>query len=322
MKCSNCGMELSTSSRRCIRCGKEVMQGFNYRNMEKELVNTVIEEEIMTDMPEKKVFYKKPAEEEPEEEPVKGKQWGKLGAALLVCAAVFAGAVFGLQSFSDEYVYGNTQAEYQNCLALMAQEDYAGALASAEALLKEDEENLEYLALKNIICQKTEDNEAQMEVLHQIIAADVDNYPAYEQLLQLYLQRDDNQAEIAKLAEDAPNSVIADMLKAYIVDAPYLELTPGVYDTSQQLEITSEDGHDIYYTLDGASPIEHGMRYSQPITLEQGHYTVKAVCCNESGIYGEEATGEYQIGISAENSMDTGSYTDAWSGQGDSIDSY
>lgn len=322
MKCSNCGMELSASSRRCIRCGKEVLQDFNYRNMEKELVNTVIEEEIMTDMPQKNVLYKKPAEEEPEEEPVKGKQWGKLGAALLISAAAFAGITFGLKSFSDTYAYGTAEAEYQNCLTMMAKEDYTEALASAEALLKEDEASLEYLALKNIICQKTEDKEAQMEVLRQIIASDVDNYPAYEQLLQLCLQREDNQIEIAKLAEDAPNSVIASMLKAYIVDAPYLELTPGVYDTSQQLEITSEDGHDIYYTLDGSSPIEHGVRYSQPIILEQGRYSVKAVCCNKSGIYGEEASGEYQIGILSDNVTDTGSYTDAWSGQADGSDGY
>lgn len=315
MKCANCGMELSASDKKCVRCGREVSQGFNYRNMENELVNTVIEEEIMTNMSEKSVLYRsqkqqeEPETEEDEEKEEKTKkQWGRLGAALLIGTAVFQGILFGLRSFSDEYVYGKTETEYQNCLTLLAKEDYEGALKSVDSLLLEDEGNLEYLSLKNTICQNTGDSGTQMEVLKQILAADADNYPAYEQLLQLYLAEEDSQQEIVKLAENAPNSVISSMLKAYIVEAPYLELTPGVYDTSQLLEITSEDGHNIYYTLDGSSPLENGVLYYTPIVLEPGHYTVTAVCRNENGVYGEETSGEYQIGIQTENGAYAGGY--------------
>ena len=141
-------------------------------------------------------------------------------------------------------------------------------------------------------------------MLKKIIAADEDNYQAYEKLLELYLA-DEKQDEIKKLAENAPNAVIASMLKEYLVDAPYLELTPGVYDTVQELSITSEGEHSIYYTLDGTSPQENGTLYTNPILLEQDHfYTVKAVCKNERGTYGDEAFGEYQIGINAVRSVE------------------
>ena len=299
MKCSKCGMELPDSCTVCSRCGSEISRDFNYNNMERELLNTVLEEEAINGMSENSMLdqHKEPEDETMYEE-VK-KQPGKLAAAFVVSAAVVAGTVFFLRSFSTDFEYEKTEAEYQNCLTMMAKENYKEALESVEILLKENADSLEYLALKNTICEKSGDSASQLKVLKKIIAADEDNYQAYEKLLELYLA-DEKQDEIKKLAENAPNAVIASMLKEYLVDAPYLELTPGVYDTVQELSITSEGEHSIYYTLDGTSPQENGTLYTNPILLEQDHfYTVKAVCKNERGTYGDEAFGEYQIGINA-----------------------
>lgn len=303
MKCANCGMELSPSSKTCIRCGSMIEKAFNYQNMEKELLNTVMEDEDMAGMPEKSLLYQENSLsdddlEEPEGEPEK--QWGKLAVSLLLCGVLLAGGVFGLQRFPTEYTYGKTEAEYRNCLDLMAKQDYTNALASVDLLLEEDGDNLAYLALKNTICTKSGDEKAQISVLNKIIEQDVDNYQAYEQLLQLYLTKD-NQAKISKLAAEAPNKIIASMLRSYLVEAPYLELTPGVYDTGQTLAISSESGYAIYYTLDGSSPEKEGILYQEPLFLEQGHYTVTAVCRNEHGVYGQEESGEYQIGISTDS---------------------
>ncbi|MCI8448523.1 MAG: zinc-ribbon domain-containing protein [Eubacterium sp.] len=304
MKCPKCGTDLPDSSQLCTKCGSEVSQNFNYSNMENELLNTVLEEEAINGMSEKSMLYQQqePDDDDYEEEfygKESKKQPGRLAAALLTSAAVFAGAVFFLRTFPTEITYKKIESEYQNCLKLMSQKDYEEAAKYVERLLDEDAENLEYLALKNTICEKTGSSKSQMKVLKKIIAADADNYAAYEQLLQLYLAKD-NLNEIKKMSEDAPNAAIAAMLKAYLVDAPYLELTPGVYDTIQELVITSEGGHEIYYTLDGSSPKENGTLYTGPILLEQDHfYTVKAVCKNSRGSYGDESFGEYQIGINA-----------------------
>lgn len=327
MKCSNCGAEIPASSRRCSQCKKAVPQDFNYNNMEKELLNTVLEEEAIDGISGKSALYQRRTEREhskteaeknqyeleedeesgdEEEEAVK-KQPGKLAAALLAGAAVFAGTVFFLQTFSTDFEYNKKETGYQNCLEYMAQEDYTGALRSVELLLQEEKDSLEYLALKNTICEKSGDKKTQEEVLNRIIAADKDNYQAYEKLLALYLDREDQEA-IVKLADQAPNSAVAAMLKEYLVEAPYLELTPGVYGSSQSLVITSENGNSIYYTLDGSSPQERGVLYVAPIPLELDRfYSVRAVCKNERGAYGEESAGEYQIGINAVNNTVTSS---------------
>lgn len=324
MKCSKCGKELSDSSQSCSRCGRAVSRDFNYSNMEKELLHTVWEEETVPDFSGSSLLYRQSAfgmqkksemresnhmnqmnqmnyaEEEPEEFK---KQPFKLAVSLIASAAVFAGAAFFLQTFPESYSYEETQAEYQNCLSMMAKEDYAQALKSADILLQKESDSLEYLALKNTICEKSGDSKTQEKVLQQIIAADKDNYQAYEKLLDIYVKAE-NQEEIVKLAEHAPNSVIAAMLEEYLIETPYLELTPGLYDASQTLAITSEKGNSIYYTLDGTSPQEKGILYTAPISLEQDRfYSVRAVCKNESGAYGDEAAGEYQIGINADRSF-------------------
>jgi len=305
MKCANCGAELSASARTCSRCGVELPQEFNYSNMEKELLNTVMEEETLHGITGRNTFYqdtdaKDSAENEADSFAPFEKKPGKLAAAFFAVAACLGCGAWFLQTFSTDYVYEKTQAAYQECLAGLAEEDYTLALRSVELLLQEDKKSLEYLALKNKICEDTQDVKEQRKVLKKIIALDEDNYQAYEQLLHIYLD-DGNTDAIKKLEAEAPNSVIAAMLCEYIVGPPYLELTPGVYDATQELAMSSEGGYDIYYTLDGSPPLEKGIRYMGPILLEQDHfYEIRAVCKNENGINGDESAGTYQIGISAD----------------------
>lgn len=319
-----------------MKCNETASQEFNYKNMEQELLHTVWEEETISGISGKSMLYGQQAElqtaadmkdqkgmrtirernqfgeiNEPEEsdyeDEIHQKQPGKLALAVLAGAAVFGGLTFFLQRFSTDYVYEKKEAEYVNCLKMMSEEDYSGALGSIDLLLKEESDSLAYLGLKNTICEKNGDSKLQKETLQKIISLDADNYQAYEKLLALYLE-DENQEGIEKLAADAPNSAIAAMLGEYLVDTPYLELTPGVYDANQTLAITSEGNNSIYYTLDGSSPQEKGVLYTAPIPLEQGYiYSVRAVCKNERGAYGEETSGEYQIGIDAVNRIsDTG----------------
>ena len=268
---------------------------FNYHNMENELLNTVMEDENMAGIPQNLMPYEEDDfEGEPEGEPTK--QWGKLAVSLVISVLLFGGLLYVLRRFPTEYSYGKTDTEYQNCLRLMSDGDYEAAGKSADLLLKQDKVSLAYLALRNIACEKTDDKETQLVILQQIVDKDPDNYLAYKQLLQLYLDQD-AMPEIAELAKNAPNSIIASMFKPYLIDAPYLELTPGNYDYSQVLVISAKSGYDIFYTVDGSSPMESGVPYTGPITLESGHYTVVAVCRNDKKVYSEEETGEYQIGL-------------------------
>lgn len=308
-----------------MKCIKE----FNYKNMEKELLHTVWEEETIHGISAATMLCEQPKQlqtpadskdrkgmrtmkkqnqleefgemEEMDEDELPQKQPAKLALSVLAAAAVFGGLTFFLHNFSTDYVYEKKEAQYLNCLEMMAKEDYPGALDSVNLLLKEESESLDYLGLKNTICEQSGDSKLQKETLQKIIRLDADNYQAYEKLLALYLEEED-QKGIEKLAADAPNSAIAAMLGEYLVDTPYLELTPGVYDASQTLVITSEGNNSIYYTLDGTSPQEKGTLYTMPVPLEKDYiYSVRAICKNERGAYGEETAGEYQIGIDAVN---------------------
>ncbi len=339
MRCSNCGEVLSPASRSCSRCGTAVSREFNYKNMEKELLHTVWEEEAIPGISGGTALYRQSVpkmqyqsgmkemnhmyetEENEDMEEVK-KQPFKLAVALLTGAAVFAGAAFYLRTLPDTYHYGKTETEYNHCLTLMAEGDYEGAAASIDLLLEQESDSLAYLALKNTICENSGDTKKQVKVLKKIIKADKDNYQAYERLLQIYV-KNKNQDAIVKLSEGAPNSAIAAMLDEYLIETPYLELTPGLYDSSQTLAISSEKGTSIYYTLDGSPPQENGVLYTAPFALQQDRfYSVRAVCKNENGAYGEETSGDYQIGIDADPNIsvtqigepavypDSGTYTD------------
>ena len=65
MKCSKCGMELPDSCTVCSRCGSEISRDFNYNNMERELLNTVLEEEAINGMSENSMLdqHKEPEDE-------------------------------------------------------------------------------------------------------------------------------------------------------------------------------------------------------------------------------------------------------------------
>ena len=261
---------------------------FNFHNMEEELVHTVMEDEEFSSLSGGQVI-------EPSEDSVRKKSPGKFAVALIVSAGILGGAVYGLHVMPTDYAYGQTEALYQECLGAIADSDWQTANALTDELLEQDKANLQYLALKNTILETMGDTDAQVDVLKKIIDADTDNNPAYVSLLQIYVNQN-NQAGIVELADKAPNASLSKLLKEYLVDTPYFSIDPGVYTYSQELEILFPDDLNVYYTLDGTSPIERGRLYVDPIPLEEGLITVNAVCCNENGIYGEVLSGEYQIG--------------------------
>lgn len=50
---------------------------------------------------------------------------------------------------------------------------------------------------------------------------------------------------------------------------PKLSANSGLYEQKFFLEITAEDGQDIYYTLDGSKPTKHSSRYRKPIEISK-----------------------------------------------------
>lgn len=78
-----------------------------------------------------------------------------------------------------------------------------------------------------------------------------------------------------------------------IPDLPVFALKSGLYTEPVTLELTANQGADIYYTLDGSVPDESSQLYQEPIILDQTT-TVSAIAIT-GGKQSEVATERYEI---------------------------
>lgn len=133
----------------------------------------------------------------------------------------------------------------------------------------------------------------------------------------------DGQWEIKTCSPGVTNAVSATPVKA-----PVLSVEPGFYDEEFYLEIFSEEGTEIYYTLDGSDPTKEAVLYDQPVLVydksnEENKYrsiknvtrdwkqnelgvepvdkgfVIRAAAVNEEGQFSDIVTGTYFINMNA-----------------------
>ena len=85
-------------------------------------------------------------------------------------------------------------------------------------------------------------------------------------------------------------------------------LESGNYRTCSTVALTSPDGYDIYYTMDGTIPTKSSLFYNNEIQLQYGFNCIKAVAFSEQGVSGEVLMLRY--GIANEIERGYGSITD------------
>ena len=110
----------------------------------------------------------------------------------------------------------------------------------------------------------------------------------------------ENTDAILSLSEAVDDS-LKDLFADYQVEGPQFSLKSGSFENAQILQMLSTKGYEIYYTVDGSDPKERGLRYTEPVKLDENNktYTVKAVCKNEKGVYSEVTEANYKILIPA-----------------------
>lgn len=121
----------------------------------------------------------------------------------------------------------------------------------------------------------------------------------------------------------------ADKVQSIYVEKPVFSLEPGFYSGMQFIELQSEDGLDIYYTLDGSEPTIDSLLYTDPIivynkstdpnglssrmdvsTVYHFRYVpdelvdkinvIRAIAVDQDGNVSEVATGSYVIDLNPE----------------------
>jgi hypothetical protein len=240
-----------------------------------------------------------PSEEETErQEPEAEPQTGGMALPVLLVLAGFA--LFLLLAF----VLRANQAESETADAMVQalaenRMDDAIREASEDAVFSAQTEPLFMLAW---LYGQDGQTDMQIRTLEQILASEQDNIYACRNLIHIYVAQNDFES-LHELYGRYADGSLAGLFSDYLLEPPRIMAEEERYFSGDTLMIEAEPGQNIYYTMDGSSPITDGTLYYAPIVLAAGEYTLQAVACNEKGYYSTVSTcrlsveERYQLGM-------------------------
>lgn len=312
MKCSKCGKVVSLGDIYCSQCGSEIQIVPDF-NVFGDDISDVIQQKENTRGNE----TKEQKEEINKEQEKKVKDNRKknitilcisLGVisfiAIVLVASIFITSKKNSKSFN--YNFSRAEEYYENGML-------SEALEFVNYALNADSDNVYAGILKAEILEKQDKYDYAIEVLKDIIAAHPDNLKAYNLIIKYCIEISDYET-IAELADKVKDEAIYALFEDYIAEAPKFSLKAGNYDQEKRLTITTNDEAIIYYTIDGTSPKNFGILYTDEIVLGEGVTTVRAYATNEHGVMSEEVEATYIIAVSLpdkpEVSVPSGTYTE------------
>lgn len=293
MKCTKCGEEIKTGNLYCSKCGAEVQIVSAYN---------VMEDEFFLDFQnhEMGVTGRKRT---PDPSCVIQKK------NLYICTLVALIGFFVLLvvAFLVRMNAGKIPRVYEQRDELL----FVQALADADMKEAEDfllqkladtPDNLNGRFWLAWFYGREGKQEKQIETLQQILSLDDENVYACRELIRVYVEAEDFEGLHAFYKACADTKLTA-LFADYLVEIPEIEVPSELLHAGDTLTIRAKDGLNVYYTLDGSSPITNGTLYYAPIRLEAGTYTLQATACNEAGYFSpvvsQELTVEqrYQLGM-------------------------
>ncbi len=311
MKCSKCGSEIKKGNLYCSDCGAEVQIVSAYNVMEDEFFLDVQHQtagEAGTEQ-QGELLSEELSCEMPRAMRRRNLCLGMSVAALGFCVLLFF-AFFVLRKDAD--VVSAARGSYEQAVEAMAQSDFAKAeQAFAGAKAKQPEELSNYFWQAWLQGQQGK-TDAQKETLKAILLLDRENIYACKELIGIYVDQGDFEA-LHALSDVYEDSRLSALFSEYRVETPVMEQQPDPQRQGDVLTFEAAEGLNIYYTLDGTSPITDGTLYYAPIYLEAGTYTVKAAACNELGYYSPVVSNEVAVEVAYQLDMprvtpDSGEY--------------
>lgn len=208
----------------------------------------------------------------------------------LLLAGITAAYIVISSKNKNSYSYQLQKA--QDC---QNERNYTKALAYYKQALSLKQDDLEVRFQMVDLYQKMEEPSSAISMLHEIISIDPGQQEAYERLIALYLEKEDYEA-ILKLKDSVTDASIQELFSEFEANPPEFNLKPGTYEDAISIELSAEKGCEIYFTTNGEDPKEKGELYRSPISLEeQGTLEVKAVACNEYGVYSRLLQGKFVV---------------------------
>jgi tetratricopeptide (TPR) repeat protein len=301
MKCIYCGTELSDGSEFCSRCGKKVQIVKEFEALEDEYLTGILEQGQQSGMDAELAATRKKRQEQVRRAKQKQKKKRLIILSFVIAALIIIGIIVG---FYVKITVENERANSYDYQLSMAESAYAdGNLKEAidyyeNALALEPDHTDVRLKLAEIYYDRKDYDSAQLLYL-ETLEEDSSNKECYRMLISIYEQKNKTQ-EILDLCSNVTDPEILSLFSDYIVNSPEFSEAGGTYDHYMEIAITSDNGHQIYYTMDGTDPETYGRLYNEPLSLDSaGTYTIRAVCVNNKKLYSDIVTQEYVIDIPA-----------------------
>lgn len=302
MVCTKCGVELKDTDLFCLKCGEEVQIVPDYNPVEEIVIqnlalaqqNEIISEhtkEIQSDT--KRIDSKKVSKEEKvlnvHKKKAKRKTFltfPKVVSIIVICVLIVI-LLWDRHKNSFEY-------QYEKAKACLSNENYQGALEylNKALLINDSDENVLFLMAKAYIGLNEMDN--AISYLKDALAQDSDNGKVAKQLIEIYSDYNYTD-ELKALISDIGGTQLAKELGDFYLNRPLFSIESGTYDKFISVELSTNTGNDIYYTVDGTKPTTQAIKYSGQIRLRGGTTIVRAVAVNKAGEYSIENIQEYTV---------------------------
>lgn len=299
MICKKCGSEIKLGNIYCSNCGQEVQMVPDFNVMDDDFSVNFSSEEPATPVTKK----------------VSG--LNNRNTNLWIGIGVVCFCVIVLIGFLSQHMMNRknalTDPNYLKAMEAMKQGDHQKAINYFQWMVAEtgDDTNV-YFWIAHLY-DLDQDYENEIQTLQHILSLDPINEYACQRLLELYssMQMYD---EIYALQEQITDSNLQELISTYTVPVPVIDELPANVKPGDTIKITAEPNLNIYYTLDGSSPVTNGKIYYSPIPLAEGDYTLKAVSCNEKGNFSQIVSKDISIDTFYELAMPqvspkTGSYS-------------
>lgn len=189
--------------------------------------------------------------------------------------------------------------------------DYSSAEKAFQRAIRKDSKKADaYTGMAQMyIQQKTEDKGE--DVLLKVIDAQPTNVELYQAAIDFYVKTEQKD-KISSLLEGCEDKVLA-AVSGYVSEMPEFSLDEGTYPEVQQVALNGEG--TIYYTTDNTEPTKSSTKYEEPVLLDEGTTTIRAVSYNKKGIPSLITARTYTIEIPVEDAPavtpSTGQYTEA-----------